>query len=90
MDAHEATAGPPSLTQVLAGYSARTGHEAADLERVRALVSDADDPWLRSLPLHTTASAVIVHPPTRRVLLRWHARQNGWLHVGGHGDPGEP
>jgi len=32
---------------------------------------------------------VIVHPPTRRVLLRWHARQQAWLQIGGHGDPGE-
>jgi 8-oxo-dGTP pyrophosphatase MutT (NUDIX family) len=36
-----------------------------------------------------TASAIIVHPPSARVLLRWHARQNAWLQVGGHGDPGE-
>jgi 8-oxo-dGTP pyrophosphatase MutT (NUDIX family) len=39
--------------------------------------------------LHLTASALIVHPPTRRVLLRWHHRLEMWLHVGGHGDPGE-
>ena len=32
---------------------------------------------------------MIVHPPTERVLLRWHARQHAWLQVGGHGDPGE-
>ena len=30
-----------------------------------------------------------MHPPTRRVLLRWHQRQRAWLQVGGHGDPGE-
>jgi 8-oxo-dGTP pyrophosphatase MutT (NUDIX family) len=39
--------------------------------------------------LHVTGSAVVVHPPTRRVLLRWHARMRAWLQVGGHGDPGE-
>jgi 8-oxo-dGTP pyrophosphatase MutT (NUDIX family) len=39
--------------------------------------------------LHITCSAVIVHPPTRRVLLRWHTRQEAWLQVGGHADPGE-
>ena len=63
--------------------------EAADVERVRALARAADDPWLRSTPLHITASALIVHPPTGRVLLRWHQRQQAWLQVGGHGDPGE-
>jgi 8-oxo-dGTP pyrophosphatase MutT (NUDIX family) len=30
-----------------------------------------------------------VHPPTARVLLRWHQRRQAWLQVGGHGDPGE-
>ena len=41
------------------------------------------------LPLHVTASALVVHPPSRRVLLRWHLRMDGWFQVGGHGDPGE-
>jgi 8-oxo-dGTP pyrophosphatase MutT (NUDIX family) len=39
--------------------------------------------------LHLTASALIGHPPTRRVLLRWHERIQAWLQVGGHADPGE-
>ena len=63
--------------------------ETADLRRVRALAASAGDPWRRELPLHVTASALIVHPPTARVLLRWHQRQQAWLQVGGHGDPGE-
>ncbi len=79
---------PISLTDLLARYQPRTAQEAADLERVRALVA-AGDPWRRSLPLHVTASAVIMHPDTRRVLLRWHERQQAWLQVGGHADPGE-
>jgi 8-oxo-dGTP pyrophosphatase MutT (NUDIX family) len=76
------------LLRVLDGYRARTDIEAADLERVRARVA-AGDPWDRSTPLHLTGSALIVHPPTRRVLLRWHVRQQAWLQVGGHADPGE-
>jgi 8-oxo-dGTP pyrophosphatase MutT (NUDIX family) len=56
---------------------------------MRALVRTAPDPWLRAIPLHVTASALIVHPGSRRVLLRWHQRQQAWLQVGGHGDPGE-
>ena len=63
--------------------------ETADLRRVRALAETTDDPWRRELPLHLTASTLIVHPPTGRVLLRWHQRQQAWLQVGGHGDPGE-
>jgi 8-oxo-dGTP pyrophosphatase MutT (NUDIX family) len=65
------------------------GAEAADLARLVALVESAPDPWSRTLPLHVTASALVVHPPTGRVLLRWHAKQERWLQVGGHGDPGE-
>jgi 8-oxo-dGTP pyrophosphatase MutT (NUDIX family) len=76
------------MLEALAGYRAGTGEEAADLDRIRALVA-AGDPWDRSTPLHITVSALVVHPPTRRVLLRWHARQQAWLHVGGHADPGE-
>ena len=63
--------------------------ETADLRRVRALAEAAGDPFQRKLPLHVTASALIVHLPTGRVLLRWHQRQQAWLQVGGHGDPGE-
>jgi 8-oxo-dGTP pyrophosphatase MutT (NUDIX family) len=70
-------------------YRPRDEAEAADVDRVRALAATADDPWLRSLPLHITASALIVHPGSGRVLLRWHQRQQAWLQVGGHGDPGE-
>jgi 8-oxo-dGTP pyrophosphatase MutT (NUDIX family) len=63
--------------------------ETADVPRARALAETAGDPWRRKLPLHVTASALIVHPPTAKVLLRWHQRQQAWLQVGGHGDPGE-
>lgn len=69
----------------LAGHSET---ERRDLSRVRSLL-DSGDPWDRSTPLHLTGSALVVHRPTRRVLLRWHERQGAWLQVGGHGDPGE-
>jgi 8-oxo-dGTP pyrophosphatase MutT (NUDIX family) len=77
------------LSEVLSGYRPRGGIEAADAARVRALLRSTPDPWLRSTPLHVTASALVVHVPSRRVLLRWHLRQQAWLQVGGHGDPGE-
>jgi 8-oxo-dGTP pyrophosphatase MutT (NUDIX family) len=79
----------PSLAMLLDRYPAEGNAERADLRRVRALAETASDPWRRELPLHVTASALIVHPPTGRVLLRWHQRQQAWLQVGGHGDPGE-
>ncbi len=74
---------------VLSGFRPRSPSEAADVARVLELVESAEDPWLRSTPLHLTASALIVHPESGRVLLRWHQRQQAWLQVGGHGDPGE-
>jgi 8-oxo-dGTP pyrophosphatase MutT (NUDIX family) len=81
---------PPSpLAALLDDYRPEGDDEAADLRRTRSLAEEAEDPWRRDLPLHVTASALIVHPPTARVLLRWHQRQQAWLQVGGHGDPGE-
>jgi 8-oxo-dGTP pyrophosphatase MutT (NUDIX family) len=62
--------------------------EEADLARVRALAGTAGA-WDRRQPLHVTASALVLHPPTARVLLRWHDRLGRWLHVGGHGEPSE-
>ena len=73
----------------LAGYQAADALEEADLVRIRGLLASEPDPWLRSTPLHLTASALIVHPGSGRMLLRWHERQRAWLQVGGHGDPGE-
>ncbi|MFJ2189588.1 NUDIX hydrolase [Kitasatospora sp. NPDC087861] len=94
----------PGLTELLARHRPQGPTETADHERARHLAeaaagvaagavvgagAGAADVWDRTTPLHFTASALIVHPPTRRVLLRWHVRQQAWLQVGGHGDPGE-
>ena len=80
---------PRSLAGLLDGYRPQGEAEAADVARVRVLARTSADPWLRSLPLHVTASALIVHPGSGRMLLRWHQRRQAWLQVGGHGDPGE-
>ncbi len=83
----------PSARQTLAvlldRYHPDGDTEIADVQRVQGLSEAVGDPWRRELPLHVTASALILHPPTARVLLRWHQRQQAWLQVGGHGDPGE-
>jgi 8-oxo-dGTP pyrophosphatase MutT (NUDIX family) len=76
------------LAAVLDDYVPQSDQEAADVERVRDLSAQADA-WSRSLPLHVTGSAIILHPDSRRVLQRWHERMQGWLQVGGHADPGE-
>jgi 8-oxo-dGTP pyrophosphatase MutT (NUDIX family) len=76
------------LSGVLTGYQAAGATEAADLNRMLGLAA-APDAWSRTTPLHFTASALVVHPQSARVLLRWHVKHRKWLQVGGHGDPGE-
>jgi 8-oxo-dGTP pyrophosphatase MutT (NUDIX family) len=76
------------LRVLLDGYVPHSHEERTDLARLQKLAESAD-PWTRASPLHLTGSAVVVHPPTRRVLLRWHERMQAWLQVGGHADPGE-
>jgi len=78
-----------SILDLLETYQPDGAAEAADLARLRALAGCTPDPYSRSLPMHVTGSALIVHPDSGRVLLRWHPRQQAWLQVGGHGDPGE-
>jgi 8-oxo-dGTP pyrophosphatase MutT (NUDIX family) len=86
--AHHCGVADPLLDAVRAHEPSDDG-EAADLGRLLTLVEGETDPWSRALPLHVTASALVVHPSSARVLLRWHAKQERWLQVGGHGDPGE-
>ena len=77
----------PAAAEVLGAHRPADADEDADLARVRAMVAGAADPWSRSIPLHLTASALVLDPIRRRLLLRWHAKAQRWLQVGGHGDP---
>jgi 8-oxo-dGTP pyrophosphatase MutT (NUDIX family) len=77
------------LTALLRDYRPADPDEARDRDRVLELVQAPGDPWARGTPLHVTASALVVHPDSGRILLRWHERQQAWLQVGGHADPGE-
>ncbi|MGP4043274.1 NUDIX hydrolase [Streptomyces sp. 2A115] len=77
-----------TVIEVLTRYRPKTPAELADVDRVRALI-EAGDPWHRSNPLHITASALIVHPDSGRILLRRHPRHESWFLVGGHADPDE-
>jgi 8-oxo-dGTP pyrophosphatase MutT (NUDIX family) len=52
-------------------------------------VGPEHDPWSRQSLRHVTGSALVIHPPSARVLLRWHERYRLWNHVGGHADGGE-
>ncbi|MGC8460565.1 MAG: NUDIX hydrolase [Candidatus Dormibacteria bacterium] len=55
---------------------------ARDLHQIASYV----DPYIRSTPLHITASAYIIDTPSRRVLVRWHSVVKNWIQVGGHID----
>jgi len=76
-----------SLERLLDRYAAAGEVETADVARLRAAL--AGDAWSRVSAPHVTGSALVVHPATRTVLLRWHPRMQAWLQVGGHFDPGE-
>jgi 8-oxo-dGTP pyrophosphatase MutT (NUDIX family) len=76
------------LLSCLRRFAPRSDVEVRDVRRVIELVTEGK-PWDRSALLHVTASALIVHPTTRRVLLRWHDRQQAWIQIGGHADPEE-
>jgi 8-oxo-dGTP pyrophosphatase MutT (NUDIX family) len=80
---------PDPLHEALQAHRPAGDEERTDLDRIRALLDAEREPWSRAVPLHLTASALVVHPGSGRVLLRWHAKQERWLQVGGHGDPGE-
>lgn len=60
--------------------------QASFLERVEHLARPADE---FSDPVHVTASAILVTPDRRRVLLHRHKRLGLWLQPGGHIDAGE-
>jgi 8-oxo-dGTP pyrophosphatase MutT (NUDIX family) len=77
------------VIELLSNYRPEVPAEAADVARIIELATVTPDPWQRGIPLHLTASALVVHPRSRRVLLRWHNRQQAWLMTGGHADPGE-
>lgn len=77
------------VSDLLRAYRPAEPAEEADLARCMALADGPDDPWSRTLPLHFTASGLVVDPAGGRVLLRWHQRQRAWLQIGGHADPGE-
>ncbi len=77
------------LEAILAAHAPADPAEAADVARLGALLAAGADLFSREAPLHLTGSALVVHPPSHRVLLRWHEHLGRYLHVGGHMDTGE-
>lgn len=63
----------PSLRQAFLGF----------------LAARPDATWRSCVPGHLTASALVVDPSRRLVLLTLHPRAGRWLQVGGHCEPGD-
>jgi coenzyme F420-0:L-glutamate ligase len=53
------------------------------------LAARPDAMWRSCAPGHLTASALVIDPAQRRVLLTLHPRAGKWLQVGGHCEPGD-
>jgi 8-oxo-dGTP pyrophosphatase MutT (NUDIX family) len=87
-EGREPLGGTAIIERALDAYRPSDASERADVQRLRALLAGADVRD-RATPVHVTGSALVVHPLSRRVLLRWHPRMQMWMQVGGHFDAGE-
>jgi len=76
------------ITRALDRYRPRDDAETADVARLHDLARQTDV-YSRSSLVHVTGSALVVHPASNAVLLRWHPRMAMWMQVGGHFDAGE-
>jgi 8-oxo-dGTP pyrophosphatase MutT (NUDIX family) len=79
------------LLDLLDGYEPVDDVETAHVHDLRGLLATAPAPFSRGHfhPGHVTASAFVVDPASRRVLLHHHRRLDRWLQLGGHVDDGE-
>ena len=82
-----------ALAEILRHLNAHCPADAAevrDIQLIKRLIARHDDILSpRCRVAHITASALVVHPETRRVLLHFHRKLGRWLQVGGHVDAGE-
>lgn len=78
-----------ALASVVASHPTGDAEESRAVARLLGLLAGPEDPFDRStLPLHVTASAVVLSPDGD-VLLHHHRRLSRWLQPGGHIEPGE-
>ncbi|NCN45203.1 MAG: NUDIX hydrolase [Candidatus Pacebacteria bacterium CG10_big_fil_rev_8_21_14_0_10_36_11] len=61
--------------------------ESFDIQKVKELIVKHENIFDRDcLVAHLTASALVVNPRTKKVLLHNHKKLNKWLQFGGHAD----
>jgi 8-oxo-dGTP pyrophosphatase MutT (NUDIX family) len=79
------------LIGLLDGFAPADEIEAGHVRGLARLLATATDPFSRRHfePGHVTASAFVVDPLSRRILLHHHRRLGRWLQMGGHVDEGE-
>ncbi|HEX5496090.1 MAG TPA: NUDIX hydrolase [Mycobacteriales bacterium] len=74
--------------RLLAGYASPEPGQRALREAFLALLeARSDATWRSCAPGHLTASAVVLDPSRRAVLLTLHPRVGRWLQLGGHLEP---
>jgi len=77
---------------LLEGFDPGDGSRAVEsVRRMRELLEHAGAPFLRTSfdPGHVTASAVVLSPDSKGVLLVYHRALERWLQPGGHVEPGD-
>jgi len=75
---------------MLASHATSDAEEVEAVAHLQRLLAGDVDPFARTtLPRHVTASAVVLDPRRRLVLLHLHRRLGRWLQPGGHVETGE-
>lgn len=76
--------------EVISGYQPEADVEAAVRQGFLGfLAARPDAMWRSCAPGHLTASALVIQPSRRLVLLALHPRAGMWVQVGGHCEPGD-
>ncbi len=76
--------------EVVSGYQPDADVEAAVRQGFLGfLAARPDAMWRSCAPGHLTASALVIQPSRRLVLLTLHPRAGLWVQVGGHCEPGD-
>jgi 8-oxo-dGTP pyrophosphatase MutT (NUDIX family) len=79
------------LAELLRAHQPADEVERGHRDAIVALLGGAEDPFSRAsyTPGHVTASAFVLSPDRRSVLLIWHGKLHRWLQPGGHLDAGD-
>lgn len=82
---------PPALIAAVERLRPDDPREVADRRRILDLAEHVPDPFARDhfVPGHLTASAIVLHPRSARVIVVAHPKLQRWLQPGGHAEPGE-